>query len=87
MALTGLRLGLAIQLIVCPYQTFDTIIPTRYTPHQRRNAMTTILIILLIVILIAGVPNTGWHSYGWGPSGIVGVILVVLLILMLLGRV
>lgn len=48
--------------------------------------MTTIVVILLILVLL-GVPGTGWHQYGWGPSGIVGVVLVVLLVLVLLGRV
>ena len=50
-------------------------------------SVSTILIILLILILIGALPN--WpHAAGWGygPSGIVGVILVVLLVLMLAGR-
>ncbi|TIO88566.1 MAG: DUF3309 domain-containing protein, partial [Mesorhizobium sp.] len=41
----------------------------------------TILVIILILILIGAVP--AWphsRSWGYGPSGIVGVILVVLLI-------
>ena len=47
----------------------------------------TILLIVLILILVGVIPT--WpHSRGWGygPSGIVGVILVVLLILLLMGR-
>jgi len=47
----------------------------------------TILLIVLILILLGVVPT--WpHSRGWGygPSGIVGVILVVLIILLLMGR-
>jgi hypothetical protein len=49
--------------------------------------LTTILIIILILILIGAVP--AWpHSraWGYGPSGVVGLILVILLILLLLGR-
>lgn len=49
--------------------------------------MGTILLIVLILILIGVIPT--WpHSRGWGygPSGIVGVILVVLVILLLMGR-
>jgi len=46
----------------------------------------TILIILLIFALLGGLPNLGWHNYGWGPSGIVGVILIVLVIFLLMGR-
>jgi Protein of unknown function (DUF3309) len=47
----------------------------------------TILLIVLVLILLGVIPT--WpHSRGWGygPSGIVGVILVVLVILLLMGR-
>jgi uncharacterized protein DUF3309 len=50
--------------------------------------LTTILIIILILILIGAFP--AWpHSSGWGygPSGVVGLILVILLILLLLGKI
>lgn len=48
----------------------------------------TILIILLILLLIGALPRWG-HSanWGYGPSGLVGVVLVVVLILALTGRV
>ncbi len=48
----------------------------------------TILLIVLVLILVGVIPT--WpHSRGWGygPSGIVGVILVILLILFLMGRI
>jgi hypothetical protein len=51
-------------------------------------SLGTILLIVLILILIGAVPT--WpHSRGWGygPSGIVGVLLIVLLILVLMGRI
>ncbi len=47
----------------------------------------TILLIILIVILIGAVP--AWpHSRGWGygPSGILGIIVIVLLVLVLMGQ-
>jgi len=46
----------------------------------------TILIIILILALIGALPRWG-HSRSWGyaPSGGVGVILVILIILVLLG--
>ena len=50
--------------------------------------LSTILIIILILILIGAFPS--WpHSraWGYGPSGVVGFILVILLILVLLGRI
>ncbi|HEK0910272.1 TPA: DUF3309 domain-containing protein, partial [Pseudomonas putida] len=47
--------------------------------------MTTILIIILILLLIGGLPVFPHsRSWGYGPSGIVGAVLVVLLVLLLL---
>ena len=49
--------------------------------------MTTILLIILVLILLGVVP--AWpHSRGWGygPSGIVGVLVIILLLLLLTGR-
>lgn len=46
----------------------------------------TLLILVLLVLLVAGGPYTGWHRYGWGPSGIIGVVLVIVLVLLLAGR-
>ena len=49
--------------------------------------MGTILIIILILLLIGAVPRWGYSSgWGYGPSGILGLILVVVVILLLLGR-
>jgi hypothetical protein len=50
--------------------------------------LSTILIIILILILIGAFP--AWpHSAGWGygPSGVVGLILVILLIMLLMGKI
>ncbi|PWK76369.1 DUF3309 family protein [Aminobacter sp. AP02] len=50
--------------------------------------ISTLLLIILILILLGAVP--AWpHSraWGYGPSGIVGVLLVILLVLMLMGRI
>ena len=50
--------------------------------------LVTVLLIVLIVVLIGGVPawpySRGW---GYGPSGLVAVILIVLLVLLLTGRI
>lgn len=47
--------------------------------------MTTILIILLVLLLVGALPTWGWSSgYGWGPSGLLSVVLVVVLVLYLL---
>ncbi len=50
-------------------------------------ALSTILLIVVILLLIGAVPT--WpHSRGWGygPSGLLGVILLILIILLLMGR-
>ena len=50
--------------------------------------MGLILLIVLVVLLVGGLPT--WpHSrrWGYGPSGIVGTLLLVLLILMVVGQV
>jgi len=46
-----------------------------------------ILLIVLLVLAVAGNPSFGYHGFGWGPSGIIGVVLVVILILVLVGRI
>jgi len=56
--------------------------------HARTSPMTTILIIILILLLIGGLPVFPHsRSWGYGPSGIVGAVLVVLLVLLLLGMI
>ncbi|WP_217318051.1 DUF3309 family protein [Rhodanobacter sp. C03] len=49
--------------------------------------MITILIVVLVLALVGGLPT--WQhsrSWGYGPSGGIGLILVILLVLFLLGR-
>lgn len=50
--------------------------------------LSTVLLIILILLLLGAIPT--WpYSVGWGygPSGILGVVLIVVLILALTGRV
>ena len=49
--------------------------------------LSTILIILLVLLLIGALPRWG-HSanWGYGPSGLLGIILIVVVILLLTGR-
>jgi hypothetical protein len=56
------------------------------TTERRLHTMGLVLLIILIVFLLGGLPNWGYHSYGWGPSGIVGVVLLVVLVLLVTGR-
>ena len=49
--------------------------------------MGTILIIILILLLIGAVPRWGYSSgWGYGPSGIVGILIIVVIILALTGH-
>ncbi len=49
--------------------------------------LTTILLVVLVIALIGALPSWPYSaSWGAGPSGILGFILVVFLILFLLGR-
>ncbi|HSC80131.1 MAG TPA: DUF3309 family protein [Chitinolyticbacter sp.] len=50
-------------------------------------SLSLILLIVLIVILLGAIPAWPYSSgWGYGPSGIVGLLLVVLIVLMLMGR-
>lgn len=49
--------------------------------------MLTILIIVLLLLAIGGLPQFGYNTaYGYGPSGVVAVLVLVLLIFLLTGR-
>jgi hypothetical protein len=48
----------------------------------------TILIVLLILALIGALPSWGWsRSWGYYPSGGLGLVVVVVLVLVLIGRI
>jgi len=50
-------------------------------------SLGTILLIVLILMLVGAIPT--WphsRSWGYGPSGALGLVVVVLLVLLLLGR-
>ena len=50
-------------------------------------SLGTILLIVLVLMLIGVLPM--WphaRSWGYGPSGIVGVVLVIVIVLFLMGR-
>lgn len=49
--------------------------------------MGLLLLIVVLVLVFGGLPNWGYHSYGYGPSGVVGVLGIVLVVLLLTGRV
>jgi hypothetical protein len=50
-------------------------------------SLATILLIVLVLILIGAIP--AWphsKSWGYGPSGGVGLIVLIVLVLLLMGR-
>jgi len=48
----------------------------------------TLLLIIVILLLIGAIPSWPYsRSWGYGPSGVVGVVLVVVLVLLLAGRI
>ena len=49
--------------------------------------MGLLLLIILVLFLFGGLPHWGYHSYGYAPSGFVGVALIVLVVLLLAGRI
>jgi len=66
-----------------PQEAFDQLAAT----GGKKMTLGTILLIVLILILVGALPT--WpHSRSWGyaPSGVIGLVVVVLLILVLLGR-
>ncbi|HWZ70834.1 MAG TPA: DUF3309 family protein [Casimicrobiaceae bacterium] len=47
----------------------------------------TILLIILILALVGALPTWGYSGgWGYGPSGIAGVVVIILIILLLTGR-
>ncbi len=50
--------------------------------------LSTVLVVILILLLIGALP--AWHhsaGWGYGPSGLLGLVLIIVLILALLGRI
>lgn len=50
-------------------------------------SLGTILLIVLVLMVVGAIPT--WpHSRSWGymPSGILGIILVILLVMLMLGK-
>lgn len=47
-----------------------------------------ILLIVLLLMLIGAIPS--WphsRSWGYGPSGVLGVVLIIIVVLLLLGKI
>ncbi len=55
---------------------------------EDRNVLGAILIIVLVLMLIGALPTWG-HSRSWGyyPTGGLGLVLLIIIVLVLLGRI
>ena len=48
----------------------------------------TIIVVVLILLLLGALPSWNYsRSWGYGPSGGLGLVVVILLILLLMGRI
>jgi hypothetical protein len=61
-------------------------VPDRDDAVSRRTAMSLVLLVILLLLVVGALPTWGYHEYGYGPSGIGGVVLLVLVIMLLTGR-
>jgi hypothetical protein len=62
--------------------------PPAVTKRRKIMSLGMILLIIVVLMLVGALPT--WphaRSWGYGPSGIVGVILVIVLVLFLMGRI
>jgi Protein of unknown function (DUF3309) len=48
--------------------------------------MSLLLLIVLLLLVFGGLPNWGYHQFGYAPSGVLSIVLIVMLILFLTGR-
>ena len=51
-------------------------------------SLGTILLIILILMLIGAIPS--WphsKSWGYGPSGALGLVVIIIIVLLLMGRI
>ncbi len=47
----------------------------------------TLLIIILVLLLLGAIPSWPYsREWGYGPSGLLGIVLVIVVILLLMGR-
>lgn len=52
------------------------------------STLGIVLVVLLVVLLVGSTPSWGYsRGWGYGPSGLVGVLLIVLILLLLTGRI
>lgn len=51
-------------------------------------SISLIVLIILILILVGALPTWGHsRSWGYGPSGVLGVVVLIVVVLLLMGRI
>ncbi len=48
--------------------------------------MGLVLLVIILLVVFGGLPQWGFHSYGYAPVGLGSVLLIVLVVLLLTGR-
>ena len=48
--------------------------------------MLILLVVVILILSLGGLPQTGLHQWGYGPSGVGGLLVLILIILLLTGR-
>jgi hypothetical protein len=50
--------------------------------------MSLLILILLVLLLVGALPTWGYSSgWGYGPSGLLGLILIIVLVFALMGQI
>ena len=56
--------------------------------EERKMTLGTLLLIIVILLLIGAVPSWPYSkSWGYGPSGVLGVVVLVVVLLVVMGRI
>jgi hypothetical protein len=83
----GAQRSVSIQGTLSKHGSFKTSDPG-YRRQEAMQMLTTILLVILILMLIGALPTWGYSSgWGYGPGGIVGLLLIVVIVLALTGRI
>ena len=56
--------------------------------EERKMTLGTLLLIIVILLLIGAVPSWPYSKgWGYGPSGVLGVVVLVVVLLVVMGRI
>jgi len=56
--------------------------------REKENPLVTILVVLLVLMLIGALPSWPYsRSWGYYPSGGLGLVVLILVVLLLMGRI